>query len=93
MSGLQYLPLSRTFLLSRSQQPAPYPRRTPIKTIHSALKIRVSRGGTGQVDGSELRSAASQELQSRMNGVDFILIDETSMVGLRLFGGCRPVTG
>ena len=48
------------------------------KTIHSALSIQVSS------DSFDLNGESLKNLQNRLNGVNYLIIDEKSMVGRRM---------
>ena len=56
------------------------------QTIPSGLKIPVRNRAHRVADGSTLGGSASQDLQQRMTGVDFILVDEMSIIGQDLLG-------
>ena len=56
------------------------------QTIHSGLKIPVRNRAHRVADRSTLGGSALQDLQQRMTGVDFILVDEMSMIGQDLLG-------
>lgn len=53
-------------------------------TIHSGLRIPVSQRRARGADPSELSSQAKEDLQTRLRAVDFILVDEFSMIGQAL---------
>lgn len=57
-----------------------------MQTVHSGLKIPVKKKSTPNADGSEMSNNAKNDLQRRMAGVDYILVDEMSMVGQDLLG-------
>ncbi|CAN0290231.1 unnamed protein product, partial [Scytosiphon promiscuus] len=54
------------------------------ETIHSGLRIPVTNRRSA--DPSQLSEGARADLQQRMNGVDFVLVDEFSMVGQDMLG-------
>ncbi|CAN0124566.1 unnamed protein product, partial [Scytosiphon promiscuus] len=56
------------------------------QTIHSGSKIPVKKKSSPNADGSEMSNNAKNDLQRRMAGVDYILVDEMSMVGQDLLG-------
>lgn len=56
------------------------------KTIHSGLSIPVSQRRARGADPSELSSRTLEDLQRRTRAVDFILVDEFSMIGQALLG-------
>ena len=61
-------------------------------TVHSLLKLL-----TGPQSGKDLSSQSLVELQEKLSSVDYILIDEYSMLGQRTFGWvdkrCRQLSG
>lgn len=58
-----------------------------LQTIHAGLNTPVSSGGRrGGGDPSLLSSARKADLQARLRMVDFILVDEFSMIGQTLLG-------
>ena len=52
------------------------------QTVHGGLKITVNKRSRAGADGSALKSAALIDLQQQFEGVEYILVDEMSMVGL-----------
>ena len=56
------------------------------QTVHSGLKIPVKKRSGAGADGSALKPAALIDLQQQFEGVEYILVDEMSMVGQDLLG-------
>ncbi|CAM9191521.1 unnamed protein product, partial [Pylaiella littoralis] len=56
------------------------------QTIHSGLRIPVGPRRAAGADPSELSSRSLAALQSRLRLIDFILVDEFSMIGQALLG-------
>ena len=56
------------------------------QTVNSGLKIPVKKRSGAGADGSALKSAALIDLQQQFEGVEYILVDEMSMVGQDLLG-------
>ena len=64
-------------------EPPPHTHHAVVssQTINSALKIDVHTNRRRAADPSAHRPANHMALQSTMEGVDYILVDEMSMIG------------
>lgn len=75
-------------LLTVGSKPTPLTPRTPPQHPNT---LSISRPSTADskilyMDGSALGGATLADLERQMNGVDFILVDEMSMIGQDLLG-------
>ena len=66
-------------------QPSPSACRV-VRLFHSGLKIPVNKRAGAGADGSELTFAALKDLQERFEGVEYMLVDEMTVVGQDLLG-------